>query len=118
MQRLNPDRNRLELLDLLGHGCVDDAIEEELECAVWLSTEENLWTEQDQLSFTHVGLCNSDPLLEMFLSPSPAAAQRPVCVKPGYTPHSGGRRAVPEAKRRAGGEEHIHVFGHAPCQWV
>src|SRR5690606_24249427 len=57
-------------------GAVVDPVEEELERTVRLRAEQDLGTEQEQLTPADVGLGRDDAAVEILVAPHPSAAER------------------------------------------
>src|SRR6185503_6323302 len=93
-------------------------IEQELERPVRLRAECDLRSKQKQLALADFRLQDSNAVLQILLSPGPAASERLVAVKPRdrlYASHRG-VRAQPE--HRAVVEEHIHLVAKPISQRI
>ena len=97
-------------------GAVIDPVEQKLIRAVRLGAEQDLGSKEKELSFSDRHFDNRSGLVEVFLTPSPAAAKRGRRVVPCHNPHVLTRRIDTEG--RAIVEEQIRPIRHPIGQWI
>src|SRR5262249_20147205 len=93
----------------LPYPCLNDAVEEELECAMRLGPEDDLRANRHQPALADLGLGNADAPFEMLLPPGPAAPQRRLAVEPRHAPQAIPLGSLGQPERRAGREHHVHL---------
>src|SRR5687768_16131209 len=108
-------RCRVRLL-LCYRGPIIQPIEEQLERPMRLCPEQDLRAEQEQLALAHIGLGHGNGILEVLLSPRPAAAQWCFRIEPGNRAYTTRRGITAETERGAAVEHEVGPLVHAVRQ--